>query len=420
MNRTLLALMMVLCSVASAQVEVVYPYNPDGNADSVISAPDLLDLLPIFGGQFTPQEITVNGEGLSIVLEEMQSALDSLSTITNGTTAFGEKVFLDFDSMKWTMDTWEAAVFEPSTDGFLEVIPQGDQTLSLHVLVIPEELDPCAGVYDDCTFLPWTFWYSDDLSNYQYGTDHPHTIPVKQSELVYVGSGNGDIDGVGVDFKWTPLLSSSNENSNPSEEANGPCQGELTVNYHGYDYELVEIGDQCWFAENLRATFYNNGDEIPQLNGGLQWATTSQGACCVYNEDPVVLLTSGRLYNWHATQDPRGLCPANWHVPSNSDFVTCLNPYDMASDAHALKASVFDVPQWNGTNESGFSALPSGMRMFNDGDFGDETNTGFWTASTSELSGYAIRLTLSQNQSYIMLQSRPYGDGHAIRCIKDQ
>ena len=78
MNRTLLAFMLALCSVVSAQVEVVYPYNPDGNADSVISAPDLLDLLPIFGGSFTPEEITVNGEGLSTVLDELQSVLDSL------------------------------------------------------------------------------------------------------------------------------------------------------------------------------------------------------------------------------------------------------------------------------------------------------------------------------------------------------
>jgi uncharacterized protein YjbI with pentapeptide repeats len=87
MNRILLALMMVLCSVASAQLEVVYPYNPDGNADSVISAPDLLDLLPIFGGSFTPEEITVNGEGLSTVLEEMQSALDSLMEISSDENA---------------------------------------------------------------------------------------------------------------------------------------------------------------------------------------------------------------------------------------------------------------------------------------------------------------------------------------------
>ena len=80
MRHLLTSLALLATFAADGQVEVVYPYNPDGNADSVISAPDLLDLLPIFGGTFTPEEITVNGEGLSSVLEEMQSALDSLST----------------------------------------------------------------------------------------------------------------------------------------------------------------------------------------------------------------------------------------------------------------------------------------------------------------------------------------------------
>ena len=142
MNRTLIAFMLVLCSVASAQVEVVYPYNPDGNADSVISAPDLLDLLPIFGGPFTPEEITVNGEGLSTVLEGMQSALDSLATITNGTTVFGEKVFLDFDSMKSTTGNWALAAFKPSTDGIFQINGDCEQYHPFHISVIPQSLDP--------------------------------------------------------------------------------------------------------------------------------------------------------------------------------------------------------------------------------------------------------------------------------------
>ena len=216
MRYLLTSLALLAAFAAAAQVEVVYPYNPDGNADSVISAPDLLDFLPIFGGTFTPEEITVNGEGLSTVLEEMQSVLDSLSTITNGTTAFGEKVFLDFDSMKWAMDTWEAAVFNPMTDGILEIVPDEGEAGILSVLVIPEELDPCAAIYDDCNFPPWTFWYANDLSNYQYGTDYPLTIPVRQSELVFVGSG---YDGAwNVKFIWTPLQTGSNGESTSNSQ----------------------------------------------------------------------------------------------------------------------------------------------------------------------------------------------------------
>jgi microcystin-dependent protein len=81
MNRTLLAFTLMLCSVASAQLEVVYPYNPDGNADSMISAPDLLDLLPIFGGAFTPEEVTVDGESLGNVLLGLNATIDSMASL---------------------------------------------------------------------------------------------------------------------------------------------------------------------------------------------------------------------------------------------------------------------------------------------------------------------------------------------------
>lgn len=81
MNRTLLALTMVLCSVASAQVEVVYPYNPDGNADGAISSPDLLDFLPVFASEFTPEEILVNGVTLSHWVDSMETEVDEHSNI---------------------------------------------------------------------------------------------------------------------------------------------------------------------------------------------------------------------------------------------------------------------------------------------------------------------------------------------------
>ena len=408
MNRTLLAFMLALCSVASAQVQ--YPYNPDAEPDGFIGVGDVLEILPQFGSAFTPQEIMIGDTTLTDYLQEIMALLDEQSAAGAG-LAFGERFNLgepdELGPLPWDFNV-HYGVYDFESDGLI----MGQLFHPFYnVVLLPDSLDVQDLSHEDF----------DEYIVAHVGTQETFTIAVRANEKLWI---EGEPSAFEDDFvlQWIPLLS-GDESLGYNEVApdeSGPCQGELTVNYHGYDYELIEIGDQCWFAENLRATFYNNGDQIPQLNGGLEWATTSQGACCVYNEDPVVLLTSGRLYNWHTTQDPRGLCPTNWHVPSNSDFVTCLGPYDMASDAHALKASVFNVPQWNGTNESGFSALPSGMRMFNDGDFGDETDTGFWTASASELSGYAIRLTLSQDQSYMMLQSRPYGDGHAIRCIKDQ
>jgi uncharacterized protein (TIGR02145 family) len=92
------------------------------------------------------------------------------------------------------------------------------------------------------------------------------------------------------------------------EEELGPCQGELTVNYYGYDYQLVEIGEQCWFAENLRTDKFSNGDEIPLGLDFYNFTTPSALPSC---EDPLI----GWLYNGPCVIDDRNVCPSGYKVP---------------------------------------------------------------------------------------------------------
>jgi subtilisin-like proprotein convertase family protein len=104
----------------------------------------------------------------------------------------------------------------------------------------------------------------------------------------------------------------------PPETAEWICSN--PVNYHGYNYATVEIGEQCWFAENLRTELYMNGDSIP---GGLsdgEWGSTTEGAQAVYNNDTPNLSDYGRLYNWYAVDDTRGLCPSGWHVATDDEW----------------------------------------------------------------------------------------------------
>ena len=109
------------------------------------------------------------------------------------------------------------------------------------------------------------------------------------------------------------------------------------LEYQGYDYETVQIGEQCWFAENLRAENYRNGDAIPTLLGSTEWATTVLGALAVFGEGSLAcsdlneeedecdqyfaLNEYGRLYNWYAVDDARGLCPGGWHIPSDGEWM---------------------------------------------------------------------------------------------------
>ena len=196
------------------------------------------------------------------------------------------------------------------------------------------------------------------------------------------------------------------ENDGSCVYSNGsPVCDFLTANYYdGYTYDLVAIGDQCWFAENLRNEHYANGEAIPGDLSDGDWSSTTSGAVTVYGEgtstvwsgsdDEVSNLADyGRLYNWYAVDDARGLCPSGWHVPTDGEFMTLEMELGMSeSEANDLgyrgtdqgtqmKSSASDSPSWDGTNTSGFSGLAGGFRNYN-GDFLSGGDTGcFWSAS---------------------------------------
>ena len=98
------------------------------------------------------------------------------------------------------------------------------------------------------------------------------------------------------------------------------------VEMDGYRYYGVPIGDQCWFAENLRTTVYADGTSIPEVTDNTEWAGLSSDARCVYDNDASTMHVYGKLYNWYAVDDARGLCPTGWHVPTDADW-TDLEDY---------------------------------------------------------------------------------------------
>ena len=157
----------------------------------------------------------------------------------------------------------------------------------------------------------------------------------------------------------------------------------------GYSYNVVQIGCQCWFSENLRTTFYGNGDAIPAGLTDGQWTTTNSGATAVYGEGSYTcynyspdidacdeaqsLEEYGRLYNWYAVDDARGLCPSGWHVPTDEEW-TDLENYITSqgfsgTEGTALKSQYGWHQSGNGTDDFGFSALPGGRRNYNNGYF---------------------------------------------------
>ena len=197
------------------------------------------------------------------------------------------------------------------------------------------------------------------------------------------------------------------------------CGSETAVFYHGARYALVGIGTQCWFKENLRTEKYRNGDAIPGVWRKKRWISTSTGAQTVNEHSPDGLLGYGRLYNWFAVADARGLCPSGFHVPSYDDWTELENAVGGSWVAGtALKSFESDSPPWDGANSSGFSALPGGSLFSGNGDFASLGYSGFWWSSTP--SGvFACCRTLSTGSPSV---SRDYYDVHygfSVRCVRD-
>src|SRR5712675_951158 len=94
------------------------------------------------------------------------------------------------------------------------------------------------------------------------------------------------------------------------------------IDRDGNSYKTVRIGTQEWMAENLNVSHFKNGDEIPEAKTNEEWKKASdehKPAWCNYDNDLMNGKKYGKLYNWYAVNDPRGLTPNGWHVPSNSE-----------------------------------------------------------------------------------------------------
>jgi len=144
----------------------------------------------------------------------------------------------------------------------------------------------------------------------------------------------------------------------------------------------VTIGTQVWSSKNLDVATYRNGDPIPQVTDQTQWVALTTGAWCWYNNDSATYgATYGRLYNWYAVNDPRGLAPQGWHVPTYAEWITLTNFLGGYLVAGGAMKSVtgWISPNTGATNSSGFTCLPGGQRS---SVFGPEGyNAYFWSSS---------------------------------------
>ena len=184
---------------------------------------------------------------------------------------------------------------------------------------------------------------------------------------------------------------------------------------------VISLGTQVWTSKNLNVTTYRNGDPITQVTNMADWADLTTGAWCYYNNDPSLDSTYGKLYNWYAVTDPRGLAPAGFHIPDESEWAvlaTFLGGNSVAGGKMKETSGLYwQSPNVDASNSSNFSALPGGYRTTSS--FEKLTFWGEWWSRTEFNSSTSIAFALQYDNGELKLFHSNKKAGFSVRCIKN-
>jgi uncharacterized protein (TIGR02145 family) len=200
--------------------------------------------------------------------------------------------------------------------------------------------------------------------------------------------------------------------SRPSPEA---------VDINGNSYRTVRAGSMTWTAENLSVSRFRNGEPIPEVRDAAEWAALNTPAWCWNSNSPENGKKYGKLYNWHAVNDPRGLAPEGWHVATDAEW-TMLS--ELLGGEGVAGGKLKAVKGWTEPNEGaedaiGFRLLPAGARRDTDGDFMEPGGYNrLWTST--EISGKAAwGRSIGYFDATLRRGKANKNTGFSVRCVKD-
>jgi uncharacterized protein (TIGR02145 family) len=218
-----------------------------------------------------------------------------------------------------------------------------------------------------------------------------------------------------------------------------PCPATITYNSHAY--KAVELGTQCWMAENLRTRKYNDGTDIPfDASGGVggngsdqTWSALQYGAHTIYRHDSTPttgnLAKYGYLYNWYAVKGitsgetpTKNICPDGWHVPTGSDWNKLVKSLDSEADTISGIPKVQSTTAGTilkSTGSGGFSALLGGFRADNDGAFNSINGGAFYWSATEVPGGVEYRYLYSGSIGSVLKTGGSKPVGMSVRCLRD-
>ena len=199
----------------------------------------------------------------------------------------------------------------------------------------------------------------------------------------------------------------------------------ISFSQNNFALEEIKISEQIWMKHNLNVAHFKNGEPIEQAETKAEWKKLNEekkSAWCYYENNSKNPDLYGKLYNWYAVNDPRGLAPAGYHVSTDLEWtslVACLGG-DSTAGGKIKEAGLMHwlTPNTGATNSSGITGLPAGCRDF-DGSFKYISSYGIWWSSTMEDSSYAWARDIYYNDGVILRFSDLKILGFSVRCLKD-
>jgi len=214
--------------------------------------------------------------------------------------------------------------------------------------------------------------------------------------------------------------------------------------YDGNKYKVKKIGKQVWMTENLRTSYYSDGNVIPLVSDNSQWKSLQSDAYCYRNNDKDSSVYYGFIYNGYAAIH-KNLCPQGWIVPASADWEVLSNYLiakgfgyggsgdEIAKSLSAVNLAAYQAVTWTNStvdgapgnnvklnNYSGFNGLPIGYRDEN-GNYGGFSLYANWWVNYVDKDGYSKGVTISYDQailpSFLTNITSP-NFGMSVRCIK--
>jgi uncharacterized protein (TIGR02145 family) len=274
----------------------------------------------------------------------------------------------------------------------------------------------------------------------------PQGDPATDDQQLSVSETGDTLFIQGGGFVIIPGISSANSTLDTLIDGEFTCQQEHINNEIQYGYVLdvdgnyyrtVQLGNRIWMAEDLRTTKFSNGALIPNITDSQEWNNQITPAWCYNQNNASYNCDYGKLYNWYTATDPRNVCPTNWHVSTEADWIALAMFLDslafpVTTQFQSLIAGgklkstgtleggdgLWLSPNQGATNETGMNFVPSGMRAANgfflsNGDYYCwKINLNYW----QETHGVS---RLRFNEPDLISEAVPKLWGVAIRCVRD-